>query len=166
MFALLLACTSPPSVETDLPPLPPRVDAVDLGPVREARPFRQLTIAQDTGGAIIGPARADIYFGAGDEAASVAGRIKHNGRFVMLLPHELDPKVLKGDIPLPLPRPTEQQISDYKKNPPKDEEAAKEGKPAKGTVAAAKRADKAKKEAAGGADDDKPAKKRKSKTKG
>ena len=128
--------------------------------------FRQLVVAQDTGGAIIGPARADIYFGAGDEAASVAGRIKHNGRFVMLLPHELDPKVLKGDIPLPLPRPTEQQISDYKKNPPRDEEAAKEGKPAKGTAAAARRTDKANKEAADGAEDDKPAKKRKSKNRG
>jgi membrane-bound lytic murein transglycosylase A len=126
---------------------------------QSANVFRQLTIAQDTGGAIIGPARADIYFGAGDEAASVAGRIKHNGRFVMLLPHELDPKVLKGDIPLPLPRPTEQQISDYKKNPPKDEEAEKGD-------AAPKRSDKAKKEAADGTDHDRPAKKRKSKTKG
>jgi membrane-bound lytic murein transglycosylase A len=133
---------------------------------QSANAFRQLVIAQDTGGAIIGPARADIYFGAGDEAASVAGRIKHNGRFVMLLPHELDPKVLKGDVPLPLPRPTEQQISDYKKNPPKDEEDAKGEKPTKGVAAAAKRADKAKKEAAGEADVDKPAKKRKSKTKG
>jgi membrane-bound lytic murein transglycosylase A len=121
--------------------------------------FQRLMIAQDTGGAIIGPARADLYFGAGDEAASIAGRIKHNGRFVMLLPHELDPRVLKGDIPLPLPppRPTEQQISEYKKNPPKDEETGK-------VAASAKRSDK--KEAAGAADDDKPAKKRKSKNRG
>src|SRR5262249_49809294 len=50
--------------------------------------FRVLMIAQDTGGAIRGRARADLYFGAGDEAASVAGRIRHNGRFVMLVPHE------------------------------------------------------------------------------
>jgi membrane-bound lytic murein transglycosylase A len=124
---------------------------------KSAEVFQRLMIAQDTGGAIIGPARADLYFGAGDEAASIAGRVKHNGRFVMLLPHELDPRVPKGDIPLPLPRPTEQQISEYKKNPPKDEEP-------KGVAAAAKRSDK--KEAAGGADDDKPAKKRKSKTRG
>ena len=48
-------------------------------------------IAQDTGGAIIGPARADIYFGAGDEAGSVSGRLRHDGRFVMLVPKELDP---------------------------------------------------------------------------
>ena len=53
--------------------------------------FRRLMIAQDTGGAIVGPARADIYFGAGDEAGRIAGRIRHDGRFVMLVPHELDP---------------------------------------------------------------------------
>ena len=39
--------------------------------------FRRLMIAQDTGSAIVGPARADIYFGAGDEAGKIAGRIKN-----------------------------------------------------------------------------------------
>ena len=53
--------------------------------------FRRLMIAQDTGGAIVGPARADLYFGAGDEAASIAGRLRHDGRFVMLAPKELVP---------------------------------------------------------------------------
>jgi membrane-bound lytic murein transglycosylase A len=48
-------------------------------------------IAQDTGGAIVGPARADLYFGAGDEAASVAGRLRHYGKFVMLVPKALLP---------------------------------------------------------------------------
>src|SRR5262249_26356984 len=131
---------------------------------KSADVFQRLMIAQDTGGAIIGPARADLYFGAGDEAASIAGRIKHNGPFVMLLPHELDPRVLKGDITLPKPRPTAQEISEYQKNPPKDEEEA--GKASKGVAAAAKRSGKANKEAAGAVDDDKPAKKRKSKTRG
>ena len=42
--------------------------------------FERLMIAQDTGSAIVGPARADIYFGAGDEAARIAGRIKNPGR--------------------------------------------------------------------------------------
>ena len=37
-------------------------------------PFRRLMIAQDTGSAITGPARADIFFGAGDEAGRAAGR--------------------------------------------------------------------------------------------
>ena len=41
--------------------------------------FHRLVIAQDTGSAIVGPARADIYFGAGDEAAQMAGRIRNAG---------------------------------------------------------------------------------------
>ncbi|WP_145988195.1 murein transglycosylase A [Blastochloris tepida] len=56
-----------------------------------AEPFRRLMIAQDTGTAIVGPARADIYFGAGKEAAAIAGRIRHAGRFVMLLPRGVEP---------------------------------------------------------------------------
>jgi membrane-bound lytic murein transglycosylase A len=68
-------------------------------------PFRRLMIAQDTGGAIVGPARADIYFGAGDEAGSISGRLRHPGRFVMLLPKELDPASIAGPVPLPRPKP-------------------------------------------------------------
>jgi len=67
--------------------------------------FRRLVVAQDTGSAIVGPARADIYFGAGDEAARMAGRIKNPGRFFMLLPRALDPVEAGRDIPLPPERP-------------------------------------------------------------
>jgi len=67
--------------------------------------FDRLVIAQDTGSAIVGPARADIYFGAGDEAARIAGRIKAPGDFVMLLPRELDPVEAGSDMPLPPERP-------------------------------------------------------------
>nr|WP_273546500.1 MltA domain-containing protein [Xanthobacter sp. NM-25] len=49
-------------------------------------PFRRLMIAQDTGSAIVGPARADLYLGAGPEAGAVAGRLRHPGRFIMLAP--------------------------------------------------------------------------------
>ena len=55
---------------------------------KSATKFRRLMFAQDTGSAIVGPARADIYFGAGDEAARMAGRIKNPGDFVMLLPRD------------------------------------------------------------------------------
>ena len=51
---------------------------------KAATKFDRLVVAQDTGSAIVGPARADIYFGAGDEAARIAGRIKNPGDFVML----------------------------------------------------------------------------------
>jgi membrane-bound lytic murein transglycosylase A len=49
-------------------------------------PVHRLMIAQDTGSAIVGPARADLYWGAGDHAARIANRIHNPGRFVMLLP--------------------------------------------------------------------------------
>ncbi len=49
-------------------------------------PFRRLMIAQDTGTAIVGPARADIFFGTGEAIGHVAGRIKQHGTFVMLVP--------------------------------------------------------------------------------
>jgi membrane-bound lytic murein transglycosylase A len=55
------------------------------------RPFRRLMIAQDTGSAIVGPARADLFFGSGEAAGARAGAIRHRGKFVVLLPHEDEP---------------------------------------------------------------------------
>ena len=63
--------------------------------------FRRLMFAQDTGSAIVGPARADIYFGAGAEAARMAGRIRNPGQFTMLIPRELDPVEAARAVPLP-----------------------------------------------------------------
>jgi membrane-bound lytic murein transglycosylase A len=77
-------------------------------PIESAKPvtpFRRLMIAQDTGSAIVGPARADLYWGAGDDAARIAGRIRHPGRFVMLLPRELDMVEAGKHMPLPVPKP-------------------------------------------------------------
>ena len=78
-------------------------------PIESAKPispFRRLMIAQDTGSAIVGPARADLYWGAGDAAGRIAGRIRHAGRFVMLLPRELDMVAAGRHMPLPVPKPT------------------------------------------------------------
>ena len=72
---------------------------------KPASPFQRLMIAQDTGSAIVGPARADLYWGAGDEAGRVAGRIRHLGRFVMLVPRELDIAAAGRGAPLPVPKP-------------------------------------------------------------
>lgn len=55
----------------------------------EGRPFQRLMIAQDTGSAIVGPARGDIFFGSGDAAGEVAGRVKHEADFFLLVPKEL-----------------------------------------------------------------------------
>ncbi len=80
--------------------------------------FDRLVIAQDTGSAIVGPARADIYFGAGNEAARIAGRIKNAGEFIMLIPRELDPVAAGRDMPLPPERPSMFSFnSDTKANP-------------------------------------------------
>ncbi len=50
------------------------------------RAFRRLLVAQDTGSAIVGPGRGDIFFGSGDEAGAIAGAMKASGRFVVLVP--------------------------------------------------------------------------------
>ena len=95
--------------------------------------FRRLMFAQDTGSAIVGPARADIYFGAGDEAARMAGRIKNPGDFVMLLPRALDPVEAAHDVPLPPERPSPSEIAQFSAEAAADptaEETPPEDKPA------------------------------------
>ncbi|MGJ5032890.1 MULTISPECIES: murein transglycosylase A [unclassified Bradyrhizobium] len=69
--------------------------------------FHRLMIAQDTGSAIVGPARADLYFGAGQDAGKVSGRLKHSIQFVMLVPKSLDPVARGRKMPLPDARPSE-----------------------------------------------------------
>jgi membrane-bound lytic murein transglycosylase A len=54
-------------------------------------PFRRLMIAHDTGSAILGAARADIFFGGGEAAGAHAGAIRHRGAFVVLLPLDDEP---------------------------------------------------------------------------
>jgi peptidoglycan lytic transglycosylase A len=68
--------------------------------------FARLMIAQDTGSAMVGPARADIYLGAGDWAGRLAGRLQHSGSFAMLVPRELDPVAAGARVPLPPERPS------------------------------------------------------------
>ncbi|MDW3180515.1 murein transglycosylase A [Roseobacter sp.] len=50
------------------------------------KPLRRLMIAQDTGSAIKGAQRADVFFGTGDRAGRAAGKLKDPGRMVVLLP--------------------------------------------------------------------------------
>ena len=49
-------------------------------------PIRRLMVAQDTGSAIKGAQRADIFFGTGDAAGQAAGRLRDPGRMVVLMP--------------------------------------------------------------------------------
>lgn len=52
-------------------------------------PLHRLMVAQDTGTAIKGAQRADIFYGSGPAAGDEAGRIKDSGRMVVLLPLDL-----------------------------------------------------------------------------
>lgn len=49
-------------------------------------PFARLMIAQDTGSAIVGPARGDLFAGSGEAAGEIAGVIKHDADFFALVP--------------------------------------------------------------------------------
>jgi membrane-bound lytic murein transglycosylase A len=51
--------------------------------------IRRLVVAQDTGGAIKGPVRGDLYWGAGQAAADRAGSMNARGRYYLLLPRLL-----------------------------------------------------------------------------
>ena len=51
-------------------------------------PYRRLLFAQDTGGAIKGPVRADVFFGNWERAEQLAGTMKQPGKLFALLPKE------------------------------------------------------------------------------
>lgn len=52
-------------------------------------PFSRLMIAQDTGSAIVGPARGDLFAGSGDVAGEIAGVVRHGADFFALVPRGL-----------------------------------------------------------------------------
>lgn len=67
--------------------VPVWLDAED--PLDAQMRVRRLLVAQDTGGAIRGVVRGDVFWGAGQEAAERAGRMRSRGRVWILLPREL-----------------------------------------------------------------------------
>ena len=54
-------------------------------------PMNRLVVAQDTGGAIRGPLRADLFFGFGAEAGAQAGMMKYDGEMWLLWPKGAPP---------------------------------------------------------------------------
>ncbi|ERF82668.1 MULTISPECIES: murein transglycosylase A [Bradyrhizobium] len=101
-------------------------------------PFHRLMIAQDTGSAIVGPARADLYFGAGADAGKVSGRLRHNMQFVMLVPKGLDPVARGRKLPIPDERPSAKIAKLFPQtDPQKDKPAAKPADAPTGTIAKA-----------------------------
>ena len=75
---------TPLFIETNEPP-----EAVETN-----KPFNHLMIAQDTGTAIRGIIRGDVFWGWGDKAALNAGHMKSQGSMVALLPHALAKKLI------------------------------------------------------------------------
>lgn len=59
------------------------------------KPFRRLMIAQDTGSAITGPARGDLFAGSGDAAGEIAGVVRNAADFYALIPRQL----VSGAVP-------------------------------------------------------------------
>lgn len=67
---------------------------------REGEPdgrLHRLLITQDTGGAIRGPVRGDVFWGFGEEAEAIAGRMKHRGKLWVLLPRTLSPEARRWE---------------------------------------------------------------------
>lgn len=52
------------------------------------QPLQRLFIAQDTGGAIKGPVRGDVFWGKGEQAGAIAGKMKNKGNYWLFLPRE------------------------------------------------------------------------------
>jgi membrane-bound lytic murein transglycosylase A len=62
-----------------------------------------LLVAQDTGGAIKGPVRGDIYFGTGFEAGNRAGTMNAPGRLWVLLPRAVAARMFAAGLVAALP---------------------------------------------------------------
>ena len=63
--------------------------APDPDPTKPDRIFERLLVMQDTGGAIRGPVRGDIYWGYSADAGAIAGRMHSQGRMTVLLPRSV-----------------------------------------------------------------------------
>jgi membrane-bound lytic murein transglycosylase A len=53
--------------------------------------LQRLMVAQDTGGAITGPVRGDVFWGFGEDAEARAGGMRARGSYYLLLPRPLTP---------------------------------------------------------------------------
>jgi membrane-bound lytic murein transglycosylase A len=85
--ALNVPLTTERSIAIDLQamPLGAPVFLATTKPLSD-QPLQKLVMAQDTGKAIVGGVRADYYWGSGDAAGDLAGRMKQNGKMWVLLP--------------------------------------------------------------------------------
>jgi len=86
-YGIPLAPQRSVAVDTSFVPLGTPVFLSTTYPASD-RPLQRLVLAQDTGTAIRGAARADFYWGYGDEAGQMAGRMKQRGQMWLLWPRQ------------------------------------------------------------------------------
>jgi membrane-bound lytic murein transglycosylase A len=67
--------------------------------------IRRLFVAQDTGGAIKGPLRADIFMGSGVRAGDAAGRMRAEGEMIVFVPRAAAARLEAAGALRPAPRP-------------------------------------------------------------
>jgi membrane-bound lytic murein transglycosylase A len=65
-------------------------------PAAPDKPLRRLVVAQDTGAAITGPVRGDLFWGHGEAALAQAGRMRSKGRYYLLLPRAVAARLVRG----------------------------------------------------------------------
>jgi membrane-bound lytic murein transglycosylase A len=91
--SLSVPVTAGYSIATDKSLLPPGAAAAIQVPLPQqtpqgtwsSQPTTRLVLDQDTGGAILGPGRVDLFVGTGPQAGELAGRINTPGRLYYLL---------------------------------------------------------------------------------
>lgn len=64
------------------------IQSQSLTHLDDGKPFARLMLALDTGSAIVGPARGDIFTGSSDEAGELAGTVRNPADFTILIPKE------------------------------------------------------------------------------
>ena len=84
--SLGVALTPERSIAADNSYIPPGVPVWLDAAWPDGTPLQRLALTQDTGGAIKGAARADLFIGQGAEAGRLAGEMKQRGRLYVLLP--------------------------------------------------------------------------------
>lgn len=72
------------------------IESRSLTHLTGGKPFRRLMMALDTGTAITGPARGDIFTGSGDGAGELAGNVRHEADFYILVPKSAVPELGHG----------------------------------------------------------------------
>ena len=71
-------------------------NSTEVGDVLKTPHLNRLVIAQDTGGAIKGKIRGDVYWGIGDLAELEAGPMKDRGTYYVLVPKDVSAKIFNN----------------------------------------------------------------------